>query len=705
MDTTQPTAEAHRPAPYQPTIRDTILLEIPLDIRVSPSGHRAALLVRTTDWLDNRYRVDCRVHDVTAGATYRLTHTGDVLQAEWIDDRTLALLRPGADGRAQIWLYEDLIGDGWPVTDHPTGVEWFKPFAGGFLYRARDPERLTQAGRAGRIGSFTHVEREESAAALYYVGLAELVAYRARARAATAKEAAGLTPPILPLSPLLGGPAAIHTVVASPTDDMVVINGGPRDDVVYPDLAYSPYTTATLIKLDAPAAMAEHRAGQPPEALPARVTRLHLPPGALVVAFSPDGRQLLVECRERDTKWYTRPDLWVVDLDAAVQAPDATTLRTAMRNLTAPHDLRMFFPHWLAGGIIGAYADGTHGRLGRLALDGRCFPLDLQDVFPVTAFHAGASGRIGLIGSRNGAPAEAYLARPAADNGAWQLTQLTDFDRQTAHWDLGTVETFRWTSRDGTEIEGVLRKPADFCPTRRYPLALVVHGGPAWFSAEHLLADDDLRTYPVTQLVNQGVIVLKPNYRGSIGRSQAFHELNVDHLGTHEWWDLESAIDALVALGWVDEMRVGCMGWSHGGYLAAFGGLASDRFRAVSVGAGISDFYTHHISTDIPHFTVDHLGGSPFRDREPYTQAAPITYLHNARTPVLIQHGGDDRRVPPSNATELYRGLKEMGVPVELFLYPGMGHEFHRPHENHAVMQQNLAWFGHYLLGQTLTWV
>ena len=109
MNTTQPTAEAHRPAPYQPTIRDTILLEIPLDIRVSPSGHRAALLVRTTDWLDNRYRVDCRVHDVTAGATYRLTHTGDVLQAEWIDDRTLALLRPGADGRAQIGALQEVL--------------------------------------------------------------------------------------------------------------------------------------------------------------------------------------------------------------------------------------------------------------------------------------------------------------------------------------------------------------------------------------------------------------------------------------------------------------------------------------------------------------------------------------------------------------------------------------------------------------------
>jgi dipeptidyl aminopeptidase/acylaminoacyl peptidase len=120
------------------------------------------------------------------------------------------------------------------------------------------------------------------------------------------------------------------------------------------------------------------------------------------------------------------------------------------------------------------------------------------------------------------------------------------------------------------------------------------------------------------------------------------------------------------------------------------------------VGAGISDFYTQHISTDIPHFAVDHFSTSPFRDRERYTRSAPIAKIASAKTPVLIQHGREDRRVALSNAMELYRGLKEMGVPVELFIYPGMGHEITRPRENHAVLFQNLAWFSHYLLGEEL---
>ena len=144
------------------------------------------------------------------------------------------------------------------------------------------------------------------------------------------------------------------------------------------------------------------------------------------------------------------------------------------------------------------------------------------------------------------------------------------------------------------------------------------------------------------------------------------------------------------------------MGWSQGGYISAYVGLHSKKFAAVSVGAGISDWYTYHISNDIPDFTTDYLSGSPFRNRDLYDKTAPISNIAQAETPMLIQHGSDDQRVPLSNAMELYRGLKEMGVPVELFVYPGFGHPITKPRENHAVMYQNLAWFSHYLLGEDL---
>ena len=230
----------------------------------------------------------------------------------------------------------------------------------------------------------------------------------------------------------------------------------------------------------------------------------------------------------------------------------------------------------------------------------------------------------------------------------------------------------------------------------------MVHGGPRGFSEAYLLASHERAYYPTVQFVNEEILVVKPNYRGSSGRGQAFTELNVNNLGVGDLWDIESAIDHLVGLGWVDPARVGCMGWSQGGYISAFAGLHSDRFRAVSVGAGISDWYTYHISNDIPYFTTDYLSGSPFRNRDLYAKTAPMSNLANAQTPMLIQHGSDDHRVPLSNGIELYRGLQEMGVPVELFVFPGMGHPITKPRENHAVMHQNLSWFCHYLLEQPL---
>jgi dipeptidyl aminopeptidase/acylaminoacyl peptidase len=176
----------------------------------------------------------------------------------------------------------------------------------------------------------------------------------------------------------------------------------------------------------------------------------------------------------------------------------------------------------------------------------------------------------------------------------------------------------------------------------------------------------------------------------------------VDNLGIGDLWDLESGIAHLAQLGWIDEDRIGCMGWSQGGYISAFVALHSDKFRAVSVGAGVSDWYTYHISNDVPDFTVQYLSGSPFRDRDLYIKTAPMSNIANAKTPMLIQHGWEDRRVPVSNAMELYRGLKEMDVHVELFVYPGMGHPITKPRENQAIMHQNLAWFSHYLLDEEL---
>ena len=125
-----------------------------------------------------------------------------------------------------------------------------------------------------------------------------------------------------------------------------------------------------------------------------------------------------------------------------------------------------------------------------------------------------------------------------------------------------------WKSQDGAEIEGVLHKPADFAGRRRYPLLVVIHGGPTGVSRP--VPYGSAIYYPIDAFLAKGALVLEPNYRGSAGYGEKFRSLNVRNLGIGDAWDVLSGIDALVAQGLVDRDRVGSMGWSQGGYISAF---------------------------------------------------------------------------------------------------------------------------------------
>ncbi len=706
-----------------PTPRDLIQLDLPSDVRVSPTGTHAAISVRTTNWQANRYETVCWLYYLASGKSHPLNRTGSVRQVEWVDHQTLALLK-AADGeeKAQVYLYEGMVGEGWAVTAHDCGVEWFMPFANGMLYQANRPDDAVATARTERFGKYIHLEQEPSKNALYYTSLPELRTYALQRRRSTISESKALVPPVVELSRLLPEPLAIRQVLPCPTGKAIYLTCWDRDDLVHyqsersycihldPAVAVAEEQRRARAEQSASAeqsAEEQRREEQRTQEQPSshshehlgEIEQLPLPAGATVASIAPDGATLLLAYQGRDRKLYTRSDLWLLPRAAAT---DAAATKAAMQNISAPLDRDLFGTQWTEQGIFAAYVDGTNVQLVRFATDGAATPIELSTITLAGGFHVNPQGHIGLIGASATTLPEAYLARASATDGSWQFHQLTDCGDECAHWHFGTVETIRWQSKDGTEIEGVLRKPANFDPNRQYPLAIVVHGGPRGHSDASLLTHPDRAYYPAVQFANAEMLVLCPNYRGSTGRGQAFTELNVNNLGTGDLWDLESAIDYLDAQGWVDTDRVGCMGWSQGGYISAFAGLHSKRFRAVSVGAGISDWYTYHISNDIPYFTTDYLSGSPFHNREHYPPTAPMSNIGNASTPMLIQHGEDDRRVPLSNAMELYRGLQAMAVPVELFVFPGMGHPINKPRENHAVMCQNLAWFGHYLLGWTL---
>src|SRR5262249_40615305 len=197
--------------------------------------------------------------------------------------------------------------------------------------------------------------------------------------------------------------------------------------------------------------------------------------------------------------------------------------------------------------------------------------------------------------------------------------KLTDMNAQVANSARGAQDVISWKSKDGATIEGVLHKPVGFQAGRKYPLLVVIHGGPTGVSRPALFSSTSI--YPIDIWTAQGALVLEPNYRGSAGYGEAFRSLNVRNLGVGDGWDVLSGIDTLIAGGLADPNRVGTMGWSQGGYISAFLTTHdSARFKAVSVGAGISDWMTYYVNTDITPFTRQYLKATPCEDPDIYAK-------------------------------------------------------------------------------------
>ena len=277
------------------------------------------------------------------------------------------------------------------------------------------------------------------------------------------------------------------------------------------------------------------------------------------------------------------------------------------------------------------------------------------------------------------------------------LKPLTNSSAQIANWNTPVNEVVSWKSTDGATINGVLLKPKNFDPKKKYPLLVVIHGGPTGIDFQE---PTPTYVYPIMQWVEKGAIVLRVNYRGSAGFGEKFRSLNVRNLGVGDMWDVMSGIDYLAGQGFVDTARMGSMGWSQGGYISAFLTTNTNRFKAISVGAGISNWVTYYVNTDITPFTPQYLQATPWNDMEVYLKTSPMTNINKASTPTLIQHGEFDRRVPIPNAYELYRGLQDRGVPSKLIVYKGFGHGINKPKERLAAVWHNWQWFNKYIFGE-----
>lgn len=362
--------------------------------------------------------------------------------------------------------------------------------------------------------------------------------------------------------------------------------------------------------------------------------------------------------------------------------------------LAADFDEDPFGLEWTRRGIFFVAFDKTRSMVYRLNPNSGTVKVefdDLRNVYGVDYANDGA--KMALVAHLPTTLPEVYMGT------ARRFERVTNMSSQIDGWSLATSEVIEWQSRDGTTIEGVLRKPADFDPTRRYPLFVVIHGGPTGIDRLSPIVQS---VYPIDDWLAKGAVVLQPNYRGSAGYGGAFRSLNYRNLGVGDAWDVLSGVDHLVELGFVDTDRMGAMGWSQGGYISAFLTTNSDRFAAISVGAGISNWMTYYVNTDIPPFTRQYLGATPWDDPAVYALTSPMTNIKAASTPTLIQHGEFDRRVPTPNAYELAMGLSDVGVETEIIIYKGFGHGIDKPKERLAAVWHNWRWFARHIWGEVV---
>ena len=276
--------------------------------------------------------------------------------------------------------------------------------------------------------------------------------------------------------------------------------------------------------------------------------------------------------------------------------------------------------------------------------------------------------------------------------------ELFDPNPHTAKWKIPTVQHITWTAPDGTRVGGVLELPYGYKKGERLPLVVAIHGGPTTSTKADLSFDPhNGRLY----FAAAGYAVLLPNYRGSTGYGDKFVTDLIGRENDIEVKDILAGIQHLVKEGIADENRVGCMGWSNGGYLTNCLITLKDspvRFRAASSGAGIVDTVAEWGFNDEPAYPIVFKKGLPWEQPEIYKKTSPTYQLGNVTTPTLVHVGGGDERCPPGHSRMLYRALKEnLKVPTELLVYPGEPHGLSKMSNRKAKMEWDLAWFGRYL--------
>ncbi|HEX9670050.1 MAG TPA: S9 family peptidase [Thermoanaerobaculia bacterium] len=657
------------PVPHPFTIDDLLALARLSEPALSPDERTVAFTVRTADRDVNRARHDLWLVGSDGSGLRRLTdHAENDTSSAWAPDGAAVYFLSPRSGSSQVWRVAAGGGEPVQVTHLPLGVTGFR--------LAPDGSRLALA-----VDVFPDCPDLACTAARLAAGEARQAQGRLYERLFVRHWNAwedGLRSHLF-VVPVAGGePAAVTRGLDA--DVPAPPFGGMEEVAFSPDgrhLAFSAKLAgaAEAWSTDFDIYLVPADGSAPPRELTAANPAWDAQP-----LFSPDGRTLAYLAMARPG--YEADRFRVVLLPLAGGAP---------RLLAAGWDRS---PSEIAFSPDGATLYATAPDLGEL----RLFALDVASgaVRALTGdgtIRAPRAGRDRVVFTRESLeePAELWSVRPDGTDPR----RLTAMNRERlAGVRLGEAEQLRFAGWNGEPVHAWMVQPAGLDPRRRYPLVLLLHGGP-----QSSFGSDFRYLWSSQIYAGAGYAALAIDFHGSAGYGQAFADSVRDDWGGKPLADIERGVaDAVARYPWLDGERVCALGASYGGYLVNWiAGQRPDRFHCLVNHGGIFDLRLFSLTTEELWLPEWELGGPYWKAPESYERHNPVHHVHRWKTPMLVLHGGLDYRVPDDQALATFTALQRRGVPSQLLATPNEGHWTLRPASSLLWHETVLAWLDRWL--------
>ena len=417
--------------------------------------------------------------------------------------------------------------------------------------------------------------------------------------------------------------------------------------------------------------------------------------GESQLSFSPDSR----------TVAFSAPDEFIMRHNTRVYLRDVGARGTAFKKLGEGFDGHVSISFWSPDGKTIYFNEGVKATDQIAALDVATNKVRLvtTDQASTRALLDDDTQRLIVLRSDPKSPTTAYAVPSVdklGDRSSW--TQLTDANPFTRDRTLGDAEEITWRGKDGTPVGGVLVKPVGYQAGTKYPLIVAIHGGP---QAADVLSFNG--GYGSQVYAGAGYMVLLPNYRNSTNYGQTFEIESQGDYFTKGYNDIMAGVDHLIRQGMVDSTQMGVLGWSAGGHWSNWILTHTNRFKAISTGAGVYNWISMYGESDTQRVRQWYLGDKMYwDDMEHWWRQSPAAYIRNAKTPTMIHVVDGDPRVPRPESEGLHMALKRLGVPTEFYVYPGGTHGIPDARNQLLKATAEMAWMDYWVRknGKKFAW-